>query len=203
MKNSCFQTSGGHYSEFVAIQFRCCYVLCNFGRRLLKSNSMESLAFRKVKIFSCWEAEHTPYAPYTGWERLEVGGGGKQGKRQENRSLEEALERCACQFSRWEQVIYYKKRCACVSALGCLWAGNNNSYSSRSVSFPWLAAELGENNLKHMVTLPGEAGGGDTPLLCSGAGEPLLRQFDLKRGGDPVIQKQEYNRPLLGLFGAS
>lgn len=28
MKNFCFQTSGGHCSVFVAMQFRCCYVLC-------------------------------------------------------------------------------------------------------------------------------------------------------------------------------
>lgn len=53
-----------------------------------------------------------------------------------------------------------------VSALGFLRAGNNNSYSSRNVSFPSLQAELGKNSLRHMVTLPGEVGGGDTPLLC-------------------------------------
>lgn len=47
-----------------------------------------------------------------------------------------------------------------VSALGFLWADSNNSCSSRSVSFPWLQAELGENSLEHVVTLPGEVGGG-------------------------------------------
>lgn len=74
-----FPDSEGHYIEFIAIQFRCCYALFNFGRTLLKSGSVESLEFRKFKIFSCWEAEHIPCALYTGWERIEGRGGGETG----------------------------------------------------------------------------------------------------------------------------
>lgn len=111
MKHSCFQTSGGHYSEFVAIQFRCCYVLCNFGRRLLKSDSIESLEFRKVVIFSCWEAEHTPGALYTGWERLEGMGGGETGETTGKQKFVRSLGEMCLPILQVGAGDLYKKRC--------------------------------------------------------------------------------------------
>lgn len=58
-----------------------------YARTLSKSGSMESLEFRKFRIFSCWGAERTLCALNTGWERLEGKGVGKQGKQMENKSL--------------------------------------------------------------------------------------------------------------------
>jgi len=53
------------------------------GRRLLRSVCVESLEFRKVKIFSCWEAAHSLCGLYTCWEKLEEKK--KRGKQLESR----------------------------------------------------------------------------------------------------------------------